>query len=153
MKKEYLKTEVIKTLKWYIFLGKILFILQTFLELKNKNLDEKTKNLRISRLYFIYKKMLKIRLQRKGRKNRPFYRIVVAESVRAVQGKFVEIVGHYDPLSKEVVFKKEVVVKYLKNGAQPSQTVARLGSKNGITELESYVEKRFSHAKKEKKAE
>lgn len=97
--------------------------------------------------------MLKIRLQRKGRKNRAFYRVVVAEQARAVQGKFVEIVGHYDPLSKEAVFKKDVILKYLSNGAQPSQTVARLGSKNGIAELESYIEKRFTHSKKEKKTE
>jgi len=55
--------------------------------------------------------VLKIRLQRKGRKNRAFYRIVVAEHSSAVQGKFIQIVGHYDPLSKEVVFEKEEIIR------------------------------------------
>jgi small subunit ribosomal protein S16 len=97
--------------------------------------------------------VLKIRLQRKGRKNRPFYRIVVAEHSFPVQGRFIEILGHYNPLTKEVVFKKEQVLDYLSKGAQPSQTIARLGAKNGISELESYIEKRFTHAKKEVKKE
>ena len=96
--------------------------------------------------------MLKIRLQRKGRKNRAFYRIVVAENARAVQGKFVKIVGHYDPLSKEVVFKKDDIIKYISTGAQPSQTLARLGAKNDFPELAKFVTKRFSHPKKEAKS-
>jgi len=88
--------------------------------------------------------VLKIRLQPKGRKKRPFYRIVVAESSFPVQGRFLEIVGHYNPLvtPKEVVFQKERVLHYLKNGAQPSETVARLGAKNGITEFEKYFSSR-----------
>ncbi len=96
---------------------------------------------------------MKIRLQRKGRKNRAFYRVVVAEQSCAVKGKFVEIVGHYDPLTKEVVFKKDAIVKHLNNGAQPSDTVARLGAKNGIEELKPFVKQRFTHAKKEAKTE
>ena len=97
--------------------------------------------------------MLKIRLQRKGRKNRPFYRIVVAEHSAPVKGKFIEIVGHYDPLTKETVLKKDIIVKYLSNGAQPSQTFARLAAKNGISEIEKYIEKRFTQPKKEEKTE
>lgn len=95
--------------------------------------------------------MLKIRLQRKGRRNRAFYRIVVAEHSNAVKGKFVEIVGHYEPMTKEVVFKKDAIVKHLSNGAQPSDAVARLGAKNGIEELKAFVGQRFSHPKKEAK--
>lgn len=95
--------------------------------------------------------MLKIRLQRKGRKNRPFFRIVVAEKANAVQGRFLEIVGHYDPIKKDVVLKKERIEFHLGNGAQPSQTVARLGSKNGIKALDKYIEKRFQKPKKEDK--
>ena len=97
--------------------------------------------------------MLKIRLQRKGRKNRAFYRIVVAEHSNAVKGKFVEIVGHYDPLSKEVVFKKEEIIRHLGNGAKPSQTLARLGAKHDFSELAKFVVKRFEHPKKEKTTE
>lgn len=93
--------------------------------------------------------MLKIRLQRKGRKNLPFYRVVVAESARPVKGKFIEIVGHYDPLSKEVVLKKDRIEEYVSKGAQPSQTVARLAVKNGISSLEGFVAKRVSAPKKQ----
>jgi small subunit ribosomal protein S16 len=97
--------------------------------------------------------VLKIRLQRKGRKNRPFYRVVVAEHSAPVKGRFIEILGHYDPLTKETVLKKDIILKYLGNGAQPSQTVARLGVKNGIAEMEKFIETRFQHPKKEEAAE
>lgn len=92
--------------------------------------------------------MLKIRLQRKGRKNLPFYRVVVAESTKPVKGRFVEIVGHYDPVSKETVLKKERIEYYLQNGAQPSDTVARLAVKNGMPALEKFVPKRVTKEKK-----
>lgn len=95
--------------------------------------------------------MLKIRLQRKGRKNRPFFRVVVAEKANAVQGRFLEIVGHYDPIKKDVVLKQDRIEFYLGNGAQPSQTVARLGAKNGVKVLEKYIETRFQQPKKEDK--
>lgn len=92
-------------------------------------------------------------MQRKGRKNRPFYRVVVAEHSAPVKGKFIEILGHYDPITKDTVLKKDAILKYVSNGAQPSDTFARLAVKNGITELEKFVEKRFQHPKKEAKAE
>lgn len=97
--------------------------------------------------------MLKIRLQRKGRRNRPFYRIVVAEKSNPVQGRFLEILGHYDPLNKETVFKKDRIEYYLGNGAQPSQTVARLGTKNGINALEKFIKTRVTKPKKEEAKE
>ena len=95
--------------------------------------------------------VLKIRLQRKGRKNRPFFRIVVAEKANAVQGRFLEIVGHYDPIKKDVVLKQDRIEYYLGNGAQPSQTLARLAVKNGMKSLEKYVKERFQQPKKEDK--
>lgn len=98
---------------------------------------------------FLFFQMLKIRLQRKGRKNLPFYRIVVAESTKPVKGRFIEIVGHYDPVSKDVVLKTERIEHYVGNGAQPSQTVARLATKNGMTSLEKFIEKRVSTPKKD----
>ncbi len=91
--------------------------------------------------------MLKIRLQRKGRKNLPFYRVVVAESSKPVKGRFLEIVGHYNPVSKETVLKAERVEFYIQNGAQPSQTVARLAVKNGMSALEKFIEKRVTKEK------
>lgn len=94
--------------------------------------------------------MLKIRFQRRGSKNRPFFRVVVAEHSNAVKGKFLEIVGHYNPLTKEVVFKKDRILYFLGTGAKPSQTVARLGFKNDIPEFEKYIEKRITKPKKDK---
>lgn len=96
--------------------------------------------------------MLKIRLQRKGRRNRPFYRIVVAEKARAVQGRFLEIVGHYDPIKKDIVLKTDRVEYFIANGAQPSQTVARLAIKEGMKNLEKFLEKRCTKPTKEETA-
>lgn len=69
--------------------------------------------------------MLSIRLARIGKKKRPFYRIVVLEKARPRNGRFVEIVGTYDPLKKPADIKLEVErIKYwLGCGAQPSDTV------------------------------
>jgi len=93
--------------------------------------------------------VLKIRLQRKGRRNRPFYRIVVAEKARAVQGRFLEIVGHYDPIKKDLVLKTDRIEYYISNGAQPSQTVARLAIKQGMKNLEKFLDKRVTKPTKE----
>jgi small subunit ribosomal protein S16 len=69
--------------------------------------------------------VLSIRLARIGKKKRPFYRIVVLEKTRPRNGRFVEIVGTYDPLKKPADIKLEVErIKYwLGCGAQPSDTV------------------------------
>ena len=69
--------------------------------------------------------MLMIRLARIGKKKRPFYRIVVAEKTRPRNGRFVEIVGTYDPLKKPaaIEMKDERVQYWLGKGAQPSDTV------------------------------
>lgn len=69
--------------------------------------------------------MLKIRLTRLGRKKAPFYRIAVMEAHVQRDGKAVEYVGTYNPLVAEnqVVLKEESVLKYLLNGAQPTETV------------------------------
>jgi small subunit ribosomal protein S16 len=80
--------------------------------------------------------MVKIRLRRVGAKNRPFYRIVVADSRAPRDGAFIEIVGHYSPLDDPETFTvdKEKVEKWLGNGAKPTETVARLLVKSGIIE-------------------
>ena len=69
--------------------------------------------------------MLMIRLARIGKKKRPFYRIVVTEKTRPRNGRFVEIVGTYDPLKKPAAIdmKDERVQYWLSKGAQPSDTV------------------------------
>lgn len=70
--------------------------------------------------------MLKIRLQRVGKKNTPSYRVVLAEHTAPPQGKFLEILGFYNPRKKQKSFKKERIEHWLSKGAQPSSTVFNL---------------------------
>jgi small subunit ribosomal protein S16 len=72
--------------------------------------------------------VLTIRLARIGKKKRPFYRVVVTEKTRPRTGRFVEIVGTYDPLKKPaaVEVNRERVEYWLGKGAQPSDTVRSL---------------------------
>ncbi len=72
--------------------------------------------------------MVKIRLQREGKKKAPFYHIVVADSRRARDGRIIEKIGTYDPMTdpSTVVLDKELVEKWIKNGAKPTDTVKRL---------------------------
>ncbi|MEA3399093.1 MAG: 30S ribosomal protein S16 [Patescibacteria group bacterium] len=68
--------------------------------------------------------MLKIRLQRVGRKNDPAFRVVLTDSKNAAKsGKFKEILGSYDVKAGKIVLKEERITYWLKNGAQPSDTV------------------------------
>ncbi len=79
---------------------------------------------------------VKIRLKRMGAKKRPFYRIVVADARAPRDGKFIEEIGYYNPVSqpKEIKIDNEKATKWLKNGAQPTETVKDLFKKNGIIE-------------------
>lgn len=72
--------------------------------------------------------MVKIRLQRVGKKKAPFYHIVVADSRRARDGRIIEQIGTYDPMTdpSTVVLDKELTAKWIKNGAKPTDTVKRL---------------------------
>ncbi|MGI6103171.1 MAG: 30S ribosomal protein S16 [Patescibacteria group bacterium] len=76
--------------------------------------------------------MLRIRLRRTGKKHQPHYRLVVAEHTAPIQGKFVDIVGHYNPRSKELVVKTDEATAWMDKGAKPSNTVARLFTKHGM---------------------
>jgi small subunit ribosomal protein S16 len=78
--------------------------------------------------------MVKIRLRRMGRRNRPFYRVVVADSRSPRDGKFIEIIGHYNPLTEPTTISidGEKALKWLRYGAQPTDTVRRLLAKLGI---------------------
>jgi small subunit ribosomal protein S16 len=80
--------------------------------------------------------MVKIRLQRVGRKKKPSYRVVVADSRAPRDGAFIEIIGHYDPLTEPptVVIEEEKALKWLRQGAQPTETVAALLKKLGISD-------------------
>ena len=76
--------------------------------------------------------MLVIRLARTGRTKYPTYRIVAAESARAATGKFVKILGHYNPHTKELVLDKPVIEGYVAKGAQPSNSVIRLLQRENV---------------------
>jgi len=78
--------------------------------------------------------MVKIRLRRVGRKHKPIYRIVVADSRSPRDGKFIEIIGHYNPLTDPaaVDINEEKALKWLSYGAQPTDTVYSLLRKLGI---------------------
>lgn len=82
--------------------------------------------------------MLMIRLTRVGTKKKPTYRVVVIEKERARDSRAVEIVGHYNPVAKPKVvnLKHERIAYWMKNGAQPSDTVARLMKANPASEAE-----------------
>ena len=77
--------------------------------------------------------MVKIRLRRMGAKKKPFYRIVVADSLSPRDGKCIEEIGTYDPLSSPSTVKVDVErAKYwISNGAQPTDTVRALLKKSG----------------------
>ena len=72
--------------------------------------------------------MLVIRLARFGAKKKPTYRVVVIEKERARNSRSVEVVGHYNPIAKpaQVQLKRDRIDFWVKNGAQPSDTVSRL---------------------------
>jgi len=91
--------------------------------------------------------MVKIRLRRIGTKGRPFYRVVVAESTSGRNGKFVETLGIYDPVSqpKKLEVNEERAIHWLLEGAQPSETTAYLLNKLGI--LPKFLEQRPSQKK------
>ena len=80
--------------------------------------------------------MVKIRLRRTGAKKKPSYRVVVADSRAPRDGAFINIIGHYDPLTdpETIVIDEEKALAWLRQGAQPTVTAARLLSKVGIME-------------------
>ena len=72
--------------------------------------------------------MVKIRLQRQGAKKAPFYHIVVADSRSPRDGKIIEQIGTYDPMTEPstIVLNQEKLEKWIKNGAKPTETVKAL---------------------------
>ena len=77
---------------------------------------------------------VKIRLRRTGAKKQPSYRVVVADSDSPRDGRFIEIIGHYNPrrTPAELTIEEEKVKRWLGNGAQPSDAVARLLADKGL---------------------
>ncbi|MBP3766520.1 MAG: 30S ribosomal protein S16 [Bacilli bacterium] len=87
---------------------------------------------------------VKLRLKRMGAKKRPFYRIVAADSRSPRDGKFIELVGTYNPIVEpaEVKVNEEVALKWLANGAIPTDTVRDLLSKQGV--MKKYHESKMT---------
>ena len=77
---------------------------------------------------------VKIRLRRMGQKKAPFYRIVVADSRSPRDGRFIEEIGYYDPTKEpsEIRVDEEAAKKWLANGAQPTEAVAKILKAAGI---------------------
>ncbi len=90
--------------------------------------------------------MLVIRLARTGRTKYPTYRIVAAESARAATGRFIEVLGHYNPHTKELVLDKDGILKRISQGAQPSNTVVKLLLREKV-ELPAWVSLKTKAAK------
>ena len=88
---------------------------------------------------------VKLRLKRMGSKQKPFYRIVAADSRSPRDGRFIETVGTYNPITNpaEVKINKDIAMKWLKNGAEPTDTVKALLRSEGIL-------KEFASSKKGK---
>lgn len=78
---------------------------------------------------------VRIRLRRTGKTKKPAYRVVVADSRAPRDGRFIEIIGHYDPLADppRIKIEKEKAAEWLRKGAQPSNTVRHLLARAGVT--------------------
>lgn len=92
--------------------------------------------------------MLRIRLRRTGRTNRPHYRIVVAEHTAPLTGKFVDELGHFDPRTKAMGLNEERLTKWLSVGAQPSNRVAKILTSAGVSHKLIVVKQRAARAPK-----
>lgn len=77
---------------------------------------------------------VRLRLQRFGSNKRPFYRVVASDSKKARDGRFLEILGTYDPLLGKVLVDAEKVQKWMDNGALPTETVRSLFKKYSVLE-------------------
>jgi len=77
---------------------------------------------------------VKIRLTRMGTTKRPFYRVVAADQARARDGRFIEILGHYNPTNfpESVVLQEDRIKEWISKGAQPTDAVKKLMSAKGI---------------------
>ena len=95
---------------------------------------------------------VKIRLTRMGDKKSPFYRVVVADSRTARDGKVIDTLGYFNPLNNDVKIDNEKTAQWLKNGAQPTETARTILVKTGaIVDAKPYTSKKVTAPKKESK--
>jgi len=76
--------------------------------------------------------MLKLRLKKMGRKRQPSYRLVIMETKNRRDGRAIDEVGYYNPITKESFFNSEKIIKWLENGVKPTDTVKGLLKKAKI---------------------
>jgi small subunit ribosomal protein S16 len=79
--------------------------------------------------------MLKLRLKRNGRKRQPAYRLVIMENTTRRDGRPVDEVGYYNPITKKSYFNEEKIVKWLSYGVQPTETVFQLLKKSNLIKV------------------
>lgn len=96
--------------------------------------------------------MVKIRLSRQGRVHLPSYKIVVVNAREKRETMFVDIIGSYSPITKEIIIDKEKSLDWMKKGAQPTETVKRLMIKKDILPKET-TKKVYSKKPGKKKKE
>lgn len=92
--------------------------------------------------------MLAIKLSRKGKKNQPFFKIILLEKAKDPRGDFIEDLGYYNPLTKKISLKKERIKYWLSSGAQPTGSVHNLLVNHGIIKA-----KKVKVTKKKRKKE
>ena len=95
--------------------------------------------------------MLSIRLSRIGKKNKPMYRLVISEKTKDPYGDVLEILGSYNPFSKELVAKEDRIKHWIEKGAQMTITVSNLLINKGIVKGEKAKMTKAKTKKKEKK--
>ena len=93
---------------------------------------------------------VKIRLTRLGDKKSPFYRVVVADARVARDGKYIEQIGTYNPLANpaEIKINNELATKWLKNGAEPTETTRTLLQRGGVYEVKANSTPKTNNNKK-----
>ena len=93
---------------------------------------------------------VKIRLTRLGDKKSPFYRVIVADSRSPRDGKYIDLIGTYNPLTNpaEIKINTEVAQKWLKNGAQPTETAKALLQRAGVLEVKGNSVAKTNNKKK-----
>lgn len=97
--------------------------------------------------------MVKLRLTRVGKKKQPSYRLVAADSRKPRDGRFIEILGHYNPMvePKTLVIKEERILEWLSKGAQPTEALKRLLVRDGL--WKKHTGKDFVYPAPKKKAD
>ena len=97
--------------------------------------------------------MLTIRLSRIGKKKKPMYRLIISEKAKDPYGKALEILGTYNPFTKEIVLKKERILYWIKNGAGLSATVNNLLVENKVISNKKVTVSSINKKKQKKKEE